>query len=584
MKDGRAIGHVGWILVLGLLGSCAGRQTAETTATHGADVVYTNGRIYTVNEGQPWASAVAIKDGRFTVVGSEADVGAVTGKTTKVVDLEGRFVMPGVFDLHTHPFITPWYGSMNLVLENPGDADAIVEQVRTYAQAHPDEAWVIGGQWLLGVFPQDSPTKELLDAIVPDRPVALLDQTGHAMWLNSRAMELAGIDAATPTNQLIAIDKDPSTGEPTGTVREQAIQKVERVIPQASPEQYAVAIASVFDQFASYGITSQQTAEGHRVPLEALKLLENEGRLKQRVFVSWDWMTTLNLAYSVDEIESQIANRAIYETDLVHPSYVKIFADGSPGSRTSLLLEPYEGETDFVGDTNMTTEEFAEAFIKADEMGVGVHVHALGDGTIRRVVDALEIMKRKRGDSGVRHKVAHNMMITPEDLERLARMKDVNIDFSPPIWYPHAGAAATFVPEIGEARLQKMYPVKTALATGLHVGQGSDWLTANPTPDPFIAIEGLVTRRNPFDPEVTGTVNASEAVSLEEAIATCTLEGAWVLGVEETLGSIEVGKFADLIVLDQNLFEIDATRISDTRVLQTVLGGQLVYELQSPAP
>lgn len=577
------IRHIRWILVLLLLGSCAGRQTAKITAMPDAELVYTNGRIYTANEGQPWASAVAIKDGRFVVVGSAADVEVVTGESTTVVDLGGRFVMPGVFDLHAHPFITPWYGSMNLVLENPGDAEMILEQVRTYAQAHPDKAWIIGGQWSLGVFPQDSPSKELLDAIVPDRPVALLDQSGHAMWLNSRALELAGIDAATPTNQLIVIDKDPSSGEPTGTVREQAIQKVERVIPQATPEEYADAIASVFDEFASFGITSQQTAEGHRIPLDALKVLESEGRLKQRVFVSWDWMTTLNLAYSVDEIESQIVNRTVYETDLVHPSYVKIFADGSPGSRTSLLLEPYEGETDFVGDTNMTTEEFAEAFIKADEMGVGVHVHALGDGTIRRVVDALEIMKRQRGDSGVRHKIAHNMMITPEDLERLARMKDVNIDFSPPLWYPHAGAIATFVPKIGEARWQKTYSVKTALATGLHVGQGSDWLTANPTPDPFIAIEGLVTRRNPFDPELTGTVNASEAVSLEQAIAICTLEGAWVLGVEEILGSIEVSKLADMIVLDQNLFEIDADRIADTRVLQTVLGGRLVYELQSPA-
>jgi predicted amidohydrolase YtcJ len=470
---------------------------------------------------------------------------------------------------------------MNLSLQQSGDADAILEEVRAYADAHPNKEWLIGGQWLLGVFPDDNPHKTLLDGVVADRPVALLDQTGHSMWLNSRALAAAGITGETQTSQLIVVEKDPSSGEPTGTIREQAMQLVERVIPQASAQEYAEVIAGIFHMFLSYGITAQQTAEGHRVPLEALKLLEDEGRLEQRVFVSWDWKTTLNLAYSVDEIEQEIENRRAYESAWVHPNYVKIFADGGPGARTSLLLEPYEGSADFFGDANMTTEEFAEAFIKFDQMGVGLHVHAMGDGTIRRVVDALEIMKGENGDTGVRHKVAHNTMVTPEDLERLAAMKDVNIDFSPPIWYPHAAVAASFVPAVGAERLQRSYPVKTALSTGLHVGQGADWLTANPTPDPFIAIEGLVTRKNPFDPEMTGTLNPSEAISLAQALAMCTLEGAWVLGAEDDLGSVEVGKHADMIMLDQNPFEVDAEKISDTKVLQTILGGRVVFDRNS---
>jgi predicted amidohydrolase YtcJ len=552
--------------------------SAESARDESADAVYTNGRIYTVDEAQPWAEAVAIKDGKFLAVGSNADVEAVTGEGTEVVDLEGRFVMPGILDLHSHPFITPWYGSMNLSLQNPGDADAILADLRSYADANPDKEWLIGGQWSLGVFPGDSPRKEALDEIVPDRPVALLDQTGHAMWLNSRAMELAEITAETPTSQLIVIHKDPATGEPTGTIQEQAIQLVERVIPQATPEEYAPFIEDVFEMFASYGITSQQTAEGHKGPLEAVKLLESEGRLQQRVFVGWDWKTTLNLAYTVEEIESQIENRSIYASDLVYPDYVKIFGDGSVAARTSLLLQPYEGEPDFYGEANMTTEEFAEAFIKFDRMGVGVHIHVIGDGTARRVIDAFENMKRENGDSGVRHKLAHNFMTTREDLERLARMEDVNVDFSPPGFHPHPSVQAGFLPPIGEDRLQRTMAVRTALERGLHVGQGSDWLTLNPTPNPFIAIESLVTRRNPFDPEMTGTVNPDEAVTLEQAIAICTIEGAWVLGAENVLGSIEVDKFADMIVLDQNLFEIEADRIFDTRVLQTILGGNVVYE------
>ena len=249
--------------ILALAVGCTRQPTGEV-----ADVVYTNGSIYTVNKAQPRAEAVAIQDGKFLVVGSHADVEGVIGEGTEVVDLDGRFVMPGIVDLHSHPFITPWYGSMNLTLENAGNADAILEDVKAYAEANPDKEWIIGGQWASGLFPNDSPQKERLDAIVSDRPVALLDNTGHSMWLNSRALELAGITAETPTNQLVVIDKDPQSGHPTGTVREQAIQSVERAIPQATPEEYAPFIADVFEMFASYGVTSQQTAEGHRAPLE----------------------------------------------------------------------------------------------------------------------------------------------------------------------------------------------------------------------------------------------------------------------------------------------------------------------------
>jgi predicted amidohydrolase YtcJ len=545
-----------------------------------ADTVYTNGKIYTVNEGQPWVEAVAIKDGKFMVVGSNDDVQAATDDATVVVDLGGKFVMPGIFDLHTHPFITPWYGSMNMPLQNPADADAILEEIRNYAEGNPEKEWIMGGQWSLGVFPDDSPRKELLDDIVPDRPVALLDQTGHSMWINSRAMELAGINADSPTSQLIVIEKDPETGEPTGTIREQAIQLVERVIKQATAEEYVEPIAEVMEMFVSYGVTSQETAEGHRVPLEALKLLEADGHLDQRVFVAWDWITTLNLAYSIEDIENQIENRDIFASDLVYPNYVKIFGDGSPAARTSALLEPYEGESDFHGDANMTAEDFADAFIKFDNMGVGVHIHVLGDGTAERAVEAFEIMKSKNGDSGVRHKLAHNFMTTGEQLERIAQMEDVNMDFSPPAFGPHVAVNASFRPPIGEERYQKSMRVKTALDLGIHVGQGSDWLTLNPTPNPFIAMEGMVTRENTFDfdPDLTGTVNADDAVSLEQAIAICTLEGAWVLGAESDLGSIEPGKFADMIVLDQNLFEIESAEIDKTNVLQTIIGGIVVYD------
>ena len=546
-----------------------------------ADTIYTNGKIYTVNEAQLWAEAVAVKGNKFIKVGSTEEVEALIGESTKVVDLNGQFVMPGVFDLHAHPFITPWYGDMNLQLDGVDSKEKILEMVKNYAIENPDKEWIIGGQWLLGIFPEDSPRKEWLDEIVPNRPVALLDQTGHGMWLNSKAMELAGITKDTETSQLIVIHKDPSSGEPTGTINEQTIQMVEQVIPQAQVADYGETIYGIFDTFLSYGITSQQTAEGHKVPIEALKQLEDNNRLKERVFVSWDWKTTLNLAYSLDDIENQIKTRDKYASDFIYPNYVKIFADGGPFSGTSLLLQPYEkefaGEEGFYGGANMTVEEFTEAFKMFDSWGVGVHVHAMGDGTIRIVIDALEAMKKANGDSGTHHKVAHNTMLSVDDIPRIAALNDVNIDFSPPIWYPHAGATPGLIAAVGEERTSKIYPIKTALASGLSVGQGADWLTANPTPDPFIAIESMITRSNPFDETMPGQINVTEAITLEQAIYITTLGGAEVLGVEDKLGSIAIGKFADMIVLDQNLFDIEVTEIYGTNVVSTIVDGKEVY-------
>ncbi len=546
-----------------------------------AETVYTNGKIYTMDEEQPWVEAVAIKDGKFIRVGSAEKVKPLVGKDTEVVDLHGDFVMPGILDLHSHPFITPWYGTMNLKLQNPNDPEKILQEVKAYAAANPDRTWILGGQYGTGIFPDDAPNKAMLDAIVPDRPVVLLDQTGHTSWLNSKALEMAGINKDTESNHLMVILKDPETGEPTGTIRELSLQMVERVIPQATAEQYAKPIEQVFDDFASLGITTQQTAEGHRAPLQALKMLEAQGRLKQRVFVSWDWKTTLNLAYTLEDIEEQIENRANYESEMIRPNYVKIYSDGSPMAGTALLLMPYEDDPQTIGAANMSVADFAEAFIKFDKMGVGVHVHSLGSGSIRRVIEAFEIMKQKNGESGVRHKIAHNMMISKQDLSRLAKIKDVNLDFSPPLWYPNPGVVKTLPPKIGDVRYQMIYPVKSALQAGLHVGQGADWQTAYPTPNPFPALEGMITRQNPDNPNF-GSLNAAEAVSLAQALKIFTLGGAWVLGAENEIGSIEEGKFADMIILDQNLFDLEKAqrldRISKTKVLKTILGGRVIYD------
>jgi hypothetical protein len=244
-------------------------------------------------------------------------------------------------------------------------------------------------------------------------------------------------------------------------------------------------------------------------------------------------------------------------------------------------LESFTGKPDVYGGSNLTEEEFTEAFKMFDSWGVGVHVHAMGDGTIRTVINALENMKKDNGDSGVYHKIAHNTMLNEQDIPRLAALEGVNIDFSPPIWYPHKGATPGLLAALGEERNNQIYPIRTALESGMSVGQGSDWLTANPTPNPFIAIESMITRSNPFDESMPGKVNPDQAITLEQAIYICTLGGAEVLGVDHILGSIDEGKLADMIVLDKNLFEIESDEIYGTEVLKTIVGGKLVYSLEA---
>ena len=561
-----------------LCGLIAALLLSSCSSEAPADVVFINGSIWTGDLSRPRVEAFAVTDGAITHVGTSDEVQAHVGTSTTVVDLEGGFAMPGIVDLHTHPFITPWWGSMNLKLQTPGDLEAIKRDIRSYAEAHPDKAWVFGGQYDLGVFPDEAPSRLLLDELVPDRPAAILDQSGHSAWLNSKAIEAAGFTSETPTSTTFVVVKDPVTGEPTGTIREQAIQWVERAIPQAAPAEFEPVIENVIDQFLSYGITTQQTAEGNRIHIQALQSLEKEGRLHQRMYVSWDWRTTLNLAFTIEETEQDIIDRKTFASSRIHPDWVKIFADGSPMAHTSLLIEPYVDQ-DNRGDANMSTEDFAAAFTMFDSLGVGIHIHTIGDGSIQRVIDAFEIMRERNGTTGTRHKIAHAWMITPEDLDRVAALDGVELDFSPPLWFPFTTVKEQMIAHAGLERYERTFPIKTALEKGITVGQGSDWQTAFPTPNPFIAIEAMVTRRDPFSADGDApALNEAEAVSIEQALRISTINGAVILGAADEIGSIEVGKRADVILLSADPFAIDAAEIDQISVSAAYLDGERVYQ------
>jgi predicted amidohydrolase YtcJ len=563
-----------WILVvvvvLGSVLGCVRRPVGEV-----ADAVYRNGKIYTVNEAQPWVEAVAIKDGKFLKVGSSADVEGLVGDDTEVVDLDGTMVMPGIVDLHVHPFATPLFNMINLDFSDPMDPDKMLAELAAFAEANPDKTWIRAGSWGVGVFPDNNPSKALLDEVVPDRPVVLIDQTGHAYWLNSKALELAGIDSETPTDMLYIIAKDPATGEPTGVVRESAMRLVEQAAEQPTADEYAKSFIDVFREFNSEGVTTMETAEGNAAWLDVVQRLEGVGGLTMRLFIGWDWHMHLTTPYTNDEMDEQIANRAQYASEMVDPNFVKIFLDGVPDGYAVPLLQPYADGSGEYGKGKMSPEELRDIVVAFDAQGIGVFMHSIGDASARAALDAIIAAREINGDTGVRHKVAHLTWVDPDDMPRFASIPGVAAEISPAATY-HSPGFESFIPLVGEERYQRIYPARSLINAGARLGYGSDWLTLIP-PSPWMPMQGFVTRINPASPE-KGVLGKDETLTVEQAIRVFTINGAYAVGAENRIGSIEEGKLADMIVLDRNLLEIESDDIRNTRVLKTILNGKVVFD------
>ena len=547
-----------------------------------ADTVYTNGKIYTVNEAQPWAEAVAIKDGKFLVVGSNTDIEAVTGEGTEVVDLGGKFAMPGIVDMHAHPFSGVDFGTGSANLSNPGDLDAVLADVKEFVVRNPDKDVILGGNWSVGgaIAPNDSLDKKRLDEIAPDVPVFLLSHSGHSAWVNSKALELAGIDETYQNEGAYIFDRYEGTNEPSGTVRESAMVLIMNALHYLSPEEFAPFFETELQRYRRYGITAIQPAEGSPSWLLGAALLEKEGRLNVRLFPALDWLTSQLRALDDEETLAFIDDWKSYQTDLIRPHYVKIFADGGADSHTTLMKEPFADDPGNYGSMYRPIEEYREAILDYHSKGVAVHVHVLGDETPTKIIDIFEEAEATYPDSEAVLHLAHNQGTVHEDLDRLAGLSKATVNFSPMLAVGHPQMDLFLEVPLGEDRHQKIFPVRSAIEKGLTVGFGSDFPSSLvPEPNSFFYMEGWVTRQMPGTDEY-GTVNADQAISVEQAVRGFTLGGAEALGADysEQFGSIEAGKSADMAVLNEDLFEIAATDIHKTEVQKTIFKGEVVYE------
>jgi len=563
---------------LAVLSGCGGKPpdtaapAATTPKTDTAELVFTNGAVYTVVPGGEWATAVAIQDGLIRYVGDDAGAAAWTGPDTRVVDLGGRMLAPGFQDAHVHPLTSgvdfqqcPVYG-----LDAPEKYAAAVADC---AKRDPQAPWIVGAGWLLSAFPQGIPDKALLDAAVPDRPVALTSTDGHTLWVNSKALAAAGITRDTPDPVNGRIDRDPKTGEPVGSLQESAMSLVMDLAPPLSDELLERSLRYSVELMNGLGITAWQDAavkvgEDPFRALQTYRQLDQAGGLTTHVVLSLLW----DSERGVEQIDDLVAARKEFTAGNINAGTVKIFLDGVIEAQTSALIDDYSDKPGYKSDIQVPAAVLNDAVAKMDAAGFQVHIHAIGDAAIRAALDAFEQARAANGPNDNRHHIAHIELIHPDDQPRFAKL-GVTADFQPLWAFADPYIVELTLPRVGAARTPWIYPIHSVLKTGARLAFGSDWSVSSV--NPLEGIEVAVTRMGPQG-ETTEPFLPDERIGLADAIAAYTIGAAYVNHLDDRTGTIEAGKLADLIVLDRNLFKIEPTQISDAKVLLTLLAGRPV--------
>lgn len=536
-----------------------------------ADLIVADTEVWCGDAARRRAWAVAIRGDRIVAVGTDDDVRAFRGPSTEVLAMPGRMVVPGFQDAHVHPSVAG-RNLLNVNLDDLHTKDDYLARIEQVADANPDLEWIVGGGWYNTVFTAtDGPRKEDLDAVVPDRPVFLLNTDVHAGWLNSKALELAGMTASTPDpwDGYLVRDAD---GTPTGTLQEGAAYEVMRtVVPQPSVTQWKTYLLRAQQELLALGITGWQDAWVEPDLLRAYRELDDEGALTARVVASMWW----NRHAGMEQVDRLVEQREWASGGRLHANTIKIMLDGCPESCTGSMLEPYEGPFGRRHDRGIQfveAEALNEAVVALDSLGFQVHQHALGDRAFRSGLDAVEAAREANGWNDARHHIAHIQLPDPADLPRLRRL-GVAANLQPFWAQPDPAIVEITTPRVGE-RASRLYPFRSIHATGAVTCIGSDWPVT--TPNPWLELEVAVTRRPPGQPGAE-PLDAWQRLDLATAMAAFARGSAYVNHDDEA-GVIAPGMRADLAVLDRDPFDRSLGAIGETTVELTVASGRVVFE------
>lgn len=564
------------VVVLVLVVALAGSLFYWMGIRNKADMVIM-GTIYQSDQKGSTVSAVAIKDGVYQYVGDKKGVQEYIGKKTKVIDTEDGMAMPSFMEAHAHGH----QGGVSSIYEvdlNSGESvDDYVETIKTFIKDHPDLKFINGSGWLNGYFGEAGPNKDILDKISKDLPIVLVSGDHHSYWANSKAMELAGINKNTKDVKGGVIGRDKN-GNPTGVFREKANGLIEAVIPNYTVEQYKEGILAYQKEAASYGITAyfepMVNLDGSSNLVKAYKELDKDGKLKIRVYGGYLITDTKNYLDEVDKVAK--LKEETKDGNFFKVTTIKLLVDGVIEGKTAALSEPYANDPNYKGELLWKQEDINALCLKADKLGIQVHSHTIGDEATTVALNAYEYVAKKTGKTESRHALTHVQIVKKEDIKRMADLKVVVAANS--YWFLKEPGYFYELeePYLGKERAEHEYPMKDFFDAGITVDIASDYPVTIPSM-PLSAIQAGVTRCA-MDGDQKTVLGKDQRVTVQQMLNAATINGAYGNFAEKEYGSIEKGKSADLIILDQNLLKISPYQINNTKVLKTILKGKVIYQ------
>lgn len=527
-----------------------------------ADTVFTNGLVLTMDEADTRAEALAVQDGRIVFIGTAKEAKRWS-RGAEVVDLGGLPLMPGFVDAHTH---LVWSGTalLDADLYAATTLEQMLEIISSTAEKRPDEPWVRGTGWDASIF-EGQLSAAVLDAAVPDRPAYMESADAHSAWVNSAALAEAGIDASTPDPEDGEIERDED-GAPTGILRESAMELVTELMPDWSEEQVDDGLRDALDEANGYGLTTLVDANCEDWMLEGYARAEAAGTLSARVRCAW----YADPEQGAEQLDAANDMRARFDGERLKLNAAKLYLDGVLESQTAVLLEPYADGSN--GAPSFEDEALLDLITAFDADGYQLHMHVIGDGAVRQALDAIEALEQAAGNADRRPLLAHIELIDEADVARFAALGAYG-DMQALWAYPDPYITELTIPVIGEERAAWLYPFGALDAAGATLVAGSDWSVS--TMNPWEAIEVALTRKDPWT-DGGEALNAAQAIDLETALLAYTRLGARAAFLEEEVGSLEIGKRADLVWLDRDPFSIDETALSDVAVKGTWIDGERV--------
>jgi predicted amidohydrolase YtcJ len=545
--------------------------------TPAADQIFMGGRIFCADPIRRFATALAVSGGRIVAIGHD-EIRDLAGPGTQVHELAEGLVVPGFIDAHVHP-IQGGLERRQCDLSDLGTREEYLEAVRAYSDTRPELTWITGGGWQMSAFPAGTPTREDLDRVCADRPVFLPNRDHHGAWVNSMALELAGVDSTTPDPGDGRIERAPD-GSPSGTLHEGAMHLVDRLLPVTTPAEARIALLEAQAYLHSLGITGWQDAilgEYANIPdtCDIYLAAAQAGELTARVVGALWWQRDRG----ADQIDGLVERRERYQGPNFTASSVKIMQDGVAENFTAAMLEPYlDGSGSRTGNSGLSFVDptaLCQYVTELDAAGFQVHVHAIGDRAVREALDAIEEARTSNGPNDLRHHLAHIQVVHPDDIGRFRRL-GVSGNMQP-LWAALEPQMVDLtLPFLGEPRSAWQYPFGGLFRSGASLGAGSDWPVSSP--NPLWGIHVAVNRELPPQ-EADRQYDAflpEQALDLASAVTAYTAGSAYI-NHRDDAGVLAVGNVADLAVLDRDIFAAPSEEISLANVVATFVSGAQVY-------